>query len=73
MRELRIKRGGNKLSQTVRELLTAVPCGRHANALAKVFEPAARLYYLRAAAQFGWNRDDLLDPIKELTYERVVT
>jgi predicted nuclease of restriction endonuclease-like (RecB) superfamily len=73
VRELRIKRGGNKLSQAVRELLTAVPWGHHANALARVFDPAARLYYLRAAAQFGWSRDVLLNQIKARAYERAVT
>jgi hypothetical protein len=44
VRELRIKRQGDKLSQAVRELLSAVPWGHHANALARVSDPAARLY-----------------------------
>jgi DUF1016 N-terminal domain len=51
VRELRIKRGGDKLSHAVRELLAAVPWGHHADALARIADPAARLYYLRAAAQ----------------------
>jgi len=42
---------GDKLSQAVRELPTAVPWDHHVNALARVSDPAARLYYLRAAAQ----------------------
>jgi predicted nuclease of restriction endonuclease-like (RecB) superfamily len=72
VRELRIKRVGDKLSQAVRELLTAVPWGHHANALAKVSDPAARLYYLRAATQFGWSRNVLLNQIKARAYERAV-
>jgi predicted nuclease of restriction endonuclease-like (RecB) superfamily len=72
VRELRIKRGGEKLSQAVRELLTAVPWGHHVNALARVADPATRLYYLRAAAQFGWSRDVLLNQIKAQAYERSV-
>jgi predicted nuclease of restriction endonuclease-like (RecB) superfamily len=72
VRELRIKRGGEKLSQAVRELLAAVPWGHHANALARVSDPAARLYYLRAAAQFGWSRDVLFNQIKAQAYERAV-
>ena len=72
VRELRIKRGGEKLSQAVRELLAAVPWGHHANALARVSDPAARLYYLRAIAKFGWSRDILLNQIKAQAYERAV-
>ena len=40
----------DELSQIVREMVAVVPWGHHANALAKVTDPAARLYYLRAAA-----------------------
>jgi predicted nuclease of restriction endonuclease-like (RecB) superfamily len=72
VRELRIKRNANKLSQAVRELLGAVPWGHHANALARVSDPAARLYYLRAAGHFGWSRDILLNQIKALAYERAI-
>ena len=72
VRESRIKRGGEKLSQAVRELLAAVPWGHHANALARVADPAARLYYLRAVAHFGWSRDVLLNQIKANAYERAV-
>jgi predicted nuclease of restriction endonuclease-like (RecB) superfamily len=35
-------------------------------------DPAARLYYLRATAQFGWSRNVLLNQIKAGTYERAV-
>jgi predicted nuclease of restriction endonuclease-like (RecB) superfamily len=60
------------LSQAVRELVVAVPWGHHANVLAKIADPAARLYYLRATAQFGWSRSVLLNQIKGQAYERAV-
>jgi predicted nuclease of restriction endonuclease-like (RecB) superfamily len=58
------------LSQAVRELLASVPWGHHANLLTKIADPAARLYYLRATAQFGWSRNVLLNQIKAGAYER---
>ncbi len=61
------------LSQLVREMVATVPWGHHANALAKVTDPAACLYYLRATAQFGWSRNVLLNQIKAGAYERAVT
>ena len=61
-----------KLSQLVREMVATVPWGHHANALAKVAGPAARLYYLRATARFGWSRNVLLNQIKAGAYERAV-
>jgi predicted nuclease of restriction endonuclease-like (RecB) superfamily len=61
-----------KLSQTVREWVAAVPWGHHANILAKVTAPAARLYYLRATAAFGWTRAVLLNQIKARAYERTL-
>jgi predicted nuclease of restriction endonuclease-like (RecB) superfamily len=64
---------GETLSQLVREMVAAVPWGHHANALAKLADPAARLYYLRATAHFGWSRNVLLNQIKARAYERVVT
>lgn len=63
----------DRLSQVVRELAAAVPWGHHANLLAKVANPAARLYYLRATARFGWSRNVLLNQIKSGAYERAVT
>ena len=60
------------LSQRVRELVAAVPWGHHANVLAKLSDPAARLYYLRATAQLGWSRNVLLNQIKAAAYERAV-
>ena len=62
-----------KLSHAVRELVAKVPWGHHANALAKAVAPAARLYYLRATARFGWTRNVLLNQIKAGAYERAVT
>ena len=62
-----------KLSQVVRELVAAVPWGHHANVLARVVDPAARLYYLRATPRFGWSRNVLLNQIKAGAYERAVT
>jgi predicted nuclease of restriction endonuclease-like (RecB) superfamily len=38
--------------------------------LAKVQQPAQRLYYLQATARFGWGRNVLLDQIKAQAYER---
>ena len=61
-----------ELSQLVREMVATVPWGHHANALAKVAGPAARLYYLRATARFGWSRNVLLNQIKAGAYERAV-
>ena len=72
MRELRIKARGDKLSHSVRELLAAVPWGHHAKCARQSRRPAARLYYLHTAAQFGWSRDVLLNQIKAQAYERAV-
>ena len=60
------------LSHAVRELVAAVPWGHHRFVLDKLSEPAARLYYLRATAQFGWSRSVLLNQIKGQAYERAV-
>jgi predicted nuclease of restriction endonuclease-like (RecB) superfamily len=55
------------------DLLAAVPWGQNLLILKKIDAPAARLYYLRATAQFGWTRSVLLNQIKAGTYERAVT
>jgi predicted nuclease of restriction endonuclease-like (RecB) superfamily len=60
------------LAQVARELLTPVPWWHHVELLAKVKDPAARLYYLRATAQLGWSRNVLLNQIKAGAYERAV-
>lgn len=67
------KPNAGKLSQVVREMVAAVPWGHHANILAGITDPAARLFYLRATAQFGWSRNVLLNQIKAGAYERSVT
>ena len=77
VKELKLGEGDpGKLSQAVRdavmELVAAIPWGHHANLLAKLTDPAARLYYLRATAQFGWSRNVLLTQIKAGAYERAV-
>jgi predicted nuclease of restriction endonuclease-like (RecB) superfamily len=61
------------ISQSVREFLAAVPWGHHVELLKKVKAPAARVYYLRATARYGWTRNVLLNQIKAGAYERAVT
>ena len=61
-----------RLSQAVRELVAQIPWGHHANHLAKITDPAARLYYLRATAKLGWSRSVLLNQIKAGAFERAV-
>ena len=56
----------------VREFVSLVPWGHHVELMKKVKEPAARLYYLHATAQFGWSRSVLLNQIKSGAYERAV-
>jgi predicted nuclease of restriction endonuclease-like (RecB) superfamily len=63
----------DNLSQFVREMVASVPWGHHANALAKLTDAAARLWYLEATARLGWSRNVLLNQIKAGTYERAVT
>jgi len=41
------------------DLLAAVPWGQNLLILKKIDAPAARLYYLRATAQFGWTRIEI--------------
>jgi predicted nuclease of restriction endonuclease-like (RecB) superfamily len=53
-------------------LVAAVPWGHHVELMKKLKDPAARLYYLRATAQFGWSRSVLLNQIKGQAYERAV-
>ena len=69
------RRGASReiLSQAVRELVAAVPWGHHANLLMRLNDPAARLFYLRAVAQFGWSRNLLLTQINADAFARSVT
>lgn len=59
-----------KLAQAVRKMVVATPWGHHVNLLAKIEQPAQRLYYLQATARFGWSRNVLLNQIKSQAYER---
>jgi len=54
-------------------MVASVPWGHHANALAKLADPAARLWYLEATARLGWSRNVLLNQIKAGAYERAIT
>ncbi len=54
-------------------MVAAVPWGHHANVLAKLTDPAARIYYLRATARFGWSRNVLVAQIKADAFARAVT
>lgn len=60
------------LAQAVLELVSRVPWGHHVQLMKKVKDPTARLYYLRATAQFGWSRSVLLNQIKGQAFERAV-
>jgi predicted nuclease of restriction endonuclease-like (RecB) superfamily len=57
----------------LRQLVSEIPWGQNLLIMNKVAEPAARLFYLRATAQFGWSRNVLLNQIKAGAYERAVT
>ncbi|MBL9201524.1 MAG: DUF1016 family protein [Opitutaceae bacterium] len=54
----------------LQQLVAEIPWGHHLLILNKLTEPAARLFYLRATAQFGWSRAVLLNQIKAQAYER---
>jgi predicted nuclease of restriction endonuclease-like (RecB) superfamily len=54
------------------QLVAEIPWGHHRMILDKLTDPAARLYYLRATARFGWSRNILLNQIKAGAYERAV-
>jgi predicted nuclease of restriction endonuclease-like (RecB) superfamily len=57
----------------LRQLVAEIPWGQNLLILNKLTEPAARLWYLRATARFGWSRNVLLNQIKAGAYERTVT
>ena len=60
------------LRQFLQQLVAEIPWGQHIMIIEKLTEPAARLYYLRATARFGWSRNVLLNQIKAGAYERAV-
>jgi predicted nuclease of restriction endonuclease-like (RecB) superfamily len=61
------------VTEFLQQLVAEVPWGHNLLILNKLTDPAARLYYLRATAQFGWSRNVLLNQIKAKAYERAVT
>ena len=61
-----------KRIEFLQQVVAEVPWGQHLTILNKVTDHAARLYYLRATAQFGWSRSVLLNQIKADAYERTV-
>ena len=64
---------GNDPSRFLRQLVAEIPWGQNLLIMNKLTEPAARLWYLRATARFGWSRNVLLNQIKASPYERAVT
>ncbi len=58
--------------ELLRQLVAEVPWGQNLLILNKLSDSIARLYYLRATAQFGWSRNVLLNQIKAGAYERAV-
>lgn len=64
--------GNYQLTDTLRQLVAEIPWGQNVLILDKTSEPAARLYYLCATAQFGWSRNVLLNQIKAGAYERAL-
>jgi predicted nuclease of restriction endonuclease-like (RecB) superfamily len=53
----------------LRQLVAEIPWGKNLLILNKLTEPAARLWYLRATARFGWSRNVLLNQIKAGAFE----
>jgi len=56
----------------LRQLVAEIPWGHHLLILNKLTDSAARLYYLRGTARFGWTRNVLLTQIKSGAYERAL-
>jgi len=52
----------------LRQLVAEIPRGQNLLILNKLSDPAARLWYLRATARFGWSRNVLLNQIKASAY-----
>jgi predicted nuclease of restriction endonuclease-like (RecB) superfamily len=65
--------GSDALDQFLQQLVAEIPWGQHIMIIEKLSAPAARLWYLRATARFGWSRNVLLNQIKASAYERAVT
>ena len=58
------------LEHFLRQLVAEIPWGHNLLILNKISDFDARLYYLRATAQFGWTRNVLLNQIKAGAYQR---
>jgi len=67
------KLSARKVADILRQFVAEVPWGHNLIVLEKSTDPAARLYYLRATARFGWSRNVLLNQVKAGAYERAVT
>jgi predicted nuclease of restriction endonuclease-like (RecB) superfamily len=65
-------RGDAFLSRFVTDMLSPVFWGHHIEIMKKVSSSAARVWYLRAVARFGWTRNVLLNQIKAGAYERAL-
>jgi predicted nuclease of restriction endonuclease-like (RecB) superfamily len=68
--ETRLSASRAGTEEFIEQLVQEIPWGHHLLLLDKVKVPAARIYYLRATAQFGWSRNVLLNQIKAGAYER---
>jgi len=64
---------GVKVIEFLQQLVAEIPWGQNLLILNKLAAPAARLYYLRATARFGWSRNVLLNQIKAGAHERAMT
>lgn len=53
------------------ELLLALPWGHHAELMAKVKDPATRLWYMRATINHGWSRNILVTQIESAAHQRL--
>ncbi len=67
------KMNDSQVVSFLRQLVAEIPWGQNLLILNKLAAPAARLYYIRATARFGWTRNVLLNQIKAGAYERAVT
>jgi len=72
-RQAAAKLAESKVIEFLPQLVAEIPWGQNLLILNKLSDSAARLYYLRATAQFGWSRNVLLNQIKVGAYERAVT
>jgi predicted nuclease of restriction endonuclease-like (RecB) superfamily len=66
------KRDAGTFTGFLPQLLAEIPWGHNLLILNKLTDPAARIYYLRATARFGWSRNVLLNQIKAGAYESAV-